>query len=148
MVQCGDVEESVSNIDVIPIKLTCPSNPDYQTIGYIDYPYEYEFVNGTVRYHGWAIDRDGLIGGQSSIHLWVDGRDMGSVVYGFESPDVTEMYPNYEDAQTSHARFVFDLDTLLLSDGEHDTYITVVDSQGNTMSFIGQRRIVVDNNVN
>ena len=146
--RAGDVEEAVSNIDVIPVKLTCPSQPDYQTLGYIDYPYDYEFVNGTVRYQGWVIDRDGLIGGSTSIHLWVDGHDMGSVVYGYESPDVTMMYPNYDEVQTSHARFVFDLDTLLLSDGEHDTYITVVDAKGNTLSFIGTRRIVVDNNVN
>ncbi len=147
-VRAGDVEEGVSNIDSIPIKLTCPSNPDWPTIGYIDAPYDYEFVNGTIKYEGWAIDRDGLTNGLTKIRVWVDGVDMGSVTYGITSPDVTAQYPNYPIGITANARFFFYLDTTLISDGEHDTYVTVVDSKGNTNSFIGTRRIVVDNNVN
>lgn len=147
-IRAGDVEEGVANIDSIPIKLTCPSNIDFPTIGYIDSPYDYEFINGTLRVYGWALDRDGLVGDRASINVWVDGRNFGTVTYGYASPDVATAYPNYPINLSANARFVYDLDTTLLSDGEHDLYVTVIDQKGNTTSFIGTRRIVVDNNVN
>jgi hypothetical protein len=147
-IRAGDIEEGVNQIDCVYVKLTCPTNPDYQTLGYIDFPGEYEFVSDTIQYTGWALDRDGLTGGQSAIEVWVDGRKMGLATYGFVSPDVVKAYPNYPLNMTSNARFVFYLDTTLLSDGEHDTWVTVIDNQGHTLSELGKRRIVVDNNVN
>jgi len=142
-IRSGDVEEAVQNIDSLPVLLSCPAVVDYPTIGYIDYPGEYEFVNGTVQYVGWVLDRDGI----ADVHVWVDGRDMGQATYGVRRDDVPPAYPNYSITSTQYSGFVFYLDTELLADSEHDTYVTVHDKSGN-FQILGQRRIVVDNNLN
>jgi hypothetical protein len=142
-IRVGDEDEGAAIIDELEFELTCPVHVlDYATMGYIDFPTDYEYVNGTVRTFGWVVDRD-LV---SRIDVYVDGVNMGRANYGFERKDVIPAFPNYPVSITQYSGWVFDLDTTLLGDGEHDFWLLVYDAHTpSQVREIGKRRIVVDN---
>ena len=132
-----DVLCDLSNID-----------PDRPAFGYIDTPYEFQFINQTFVVSGWAYDFDG---GISRLELDVDGQvlailDAPTGTYGLFRPDVPD---NDIRVPTPVVGFFFPLDTTHMTDTEHDLVIYAYDNPGFAAprrTEIGRRKFVVLNN--
>jgi len=139
-VRAGDLENYVADIAQIPVIFDCDDDPDRPSWGDIYSPTEMERIAGTWPVTGWAVDYDHV----QYVEVWVDGMFMGFATYGLPSPEVTAAYPWYPWSQTQNAGFYYDLDTTLLSDGEHLLVIRTEDYWGGK-TFVGERRFIVDN---
>ena len=127
--------------------VTCrPQEEDIPSIGYIDYPYNDQFVDGEVEVVGWAFDADDHV---RKVELDVDGTIVdqcnGSPVanFPFSRPDVPKNDPR---VNTTQVGWGFCLDTTKLSDSPHDLNCYVTDG-ANNRTLVGRRKIVVNNNV-
>jgi hypothetical protein len=146
-IRAGDVEDTKATIATIPVFFDCvwagnAAGNRYPSMGYIDIPYDYQNLQGTVRITGWAIDYNMI----DYIRVWVDGVLIGLAEYPYERPDV-----RLEIDSSSYGRYsgwYFDLDTTQFSDGEHDLVIEVVDKLKPVADerILGERRFVSDNN--
>jgi hypothetical protein len=158
-VRAGDDEETVASIG-IPFSanfVTCPANNDHPAIGYVDEPFNYQFVDGIASVDGWAFDSNGV----QYVQIDIDGQVVCDVRgetkfecgktnlvcianYGDYRPDVP-----LNDARVSgntHTGFDFLLDTTKLADSAHDLNVYVVDKKC-IRTLIGRRKFVVNNNV-
>ena len=145
-VRAGDVEDTVTTFDTIPVVFEClwagnASGNPYPSQGYIDVPYAYENLQGTVRITGWAIDYNRI----DHINVYVDGHFIGLATYPYERLDVKA-----EIDSSNYGRYsgwYFDLDTTQFTDGEHDLVIETVDKLVPAdLRILGERRFVSDNN--
>jgi hypothetical protein len=141
-VRAGDDAETFSYIGV-PLSaniVTCVTHPsDIPAFGYIDLPYNYQFVSGVIDVAGWAFDPNQV----SEVQIDIDGQVVGDAVYGLYRPDVP-----VADARvsSSYTGFSFFLDTTTLADSAHDINVYVIDHNGRR-GLIGRRKMVVNNNV-
>jgi hypothetical protein len=150
-VRVGDEEETVTQIGAMSVDILCDLDEgDRPAFGYIDTPWDYQFINGLFTVFGWAHDLDF---GVQRIEIDVDGQVIatsdpgGGAFYGLERPDVRENDPRV--GSRTLLGFSYLLDTTKLSDGEHDLVVYVVDGSfgGGRRSEIGRRKFVVNNNV-
>jgi large repetitive protein len=139
-IRVGDEKDTVNVIQEISVNLACDQPGNNQaSFGYIDYPFDDQFVGGTVNVFGWAYDYQ-LV---KQVDVDVDGQIVGTAVYGLPRPDVPKGDPR---VAYSNVGFSYLLDTATLSDGAHDINVYVTDKQSQR-TLIGRRRIVVNNNV-
>jgi len=142
-VRVGDQEQTfadIPNTSGIPVFFTCSSDrQDFASLGYIDYPPKFEFLNGTVTFFGWAVDENN---GVQNVELLIDGVLLGIAQYGSQRTDVQAAYPTIFNSLFSGWRFTFD--TRQLSDARHRLTVRVLDRQGNR-SEIGSIDFFVDN---
>lgn len=142
-IRVGDQEQTfadIPNTAGIPVFFTCSSDrQDFASLGYIDYPTKFEFLNGTVTFFGWALDEN--IGVQN-VELLVDGTLIGMAQYGIARTDVQSAYPTIFNSLFSGWRFTFD--TRQLSDARHTLTVQVLD-RFNNRSIIGSVEFFVDN---
>ncbi|MCX6582768.1 MAG: DUF2334 domain-containing protein [Candidatus Aminicenantes bacterium] len=94
--------------------------------------------------YGWAltpapnmIPKDG-----STIHVTVDGVDLGKPVYDIYRPDIEKLFPGY--ANSSGAVGYFILDTTAYKNGVHTIAWMVTDNKGNA-DGIGSRYFIINN---
>jgi large repetitive protein len=142
-VRVGDEEETVTQLGAMSVDVFCDEGQaDRPAFGYIDQPFEYQFINGIFTVLGWAVDLDGV----QRIEVDVDGQVVGTATYGLARPDVPANDPRVASINVG---FSFALDTTRLSDSEHDLVIYVVDRGFGTprRTEIGRRKFVVNNNV-
>jgi len=140
-IRAGDDAETVALIGSQSSNfVTCRGSAfNLPPLGYVDTPYEYQFVTGTVAVTGWEYDPDGTV----RVDIDVDGQVVGTASIGLSRPDVPV---NDARIPTSKVGFTFPLDTTTLSDSAHDLNVYVVDKLGNRV-LLGRRKFVVNNNV-
>lgn len=138
-VRAGDEEETVSQIGAMSVDILCDTTGDQPSIGYVDTPSDYQFINGIFEVFGWAFDFQGVL----RVEVDIDGHVVGNAVYGLLRTDVPA---NDFRVNSNNTGYSFFLDTTQLSDSAHDLVIYVVDRSGRR-SEIGRRKFVVNNNV-
>jgi hypothetical protein len=142
-VRVGDQEQTfadIPNTSGIPVWFTCADRTqDFPSRGFIDYPQNMEFLNGTVTFSGWATDDNQ---GIQLVEIFVDGNFMGPAQYGLARPDVAAVFPTLAGAQNSGWRFT--IDTRQLSDSRHRLTVTTLD-RANNRSELGSADFFVDN---
>jgi len=142
-VRVGDREETFADIPGpagIPVFFTCADdNQDFASLGFIEYPTSFEYLQGNAMFHGWAIDEND---GVQNVEIWVDGVFSGLAQYGQARADVQAVYPMITGSIYSGWSFQFD--TTQLSDGRHRLTVYVLDRDGNRSS-IGSTDFFVDN---
>jgi hypothetical protein len=150
-VRVGDEEETVTQIGAMSVDILCDLDEgDRPAFGFIDTPFNYQFINGLFNIFGWAHDLDF---GVQRVEIDIDGQVVatsdpgGGATYGLERPDVRQNDPRV--GSRTLLGFAYLLDTTKLSDGEHDLVVYVVDGSfgGGRRSEIGRRKFVVNNNV-
>jgi hypothetical protein len=139
-IRAGDIEGNVADIAQIPVIFDCNDDPDRPSFGDIYTPDDMERVAGTTPVTGWAVDFDHVV----EVEVRVDGEFMGFATYGIPTPELRQNYPWYPFSLTNTAGFYYDLDTTLLTDGEHVLTIRTRDYWGGR-NYIGERIFVVDN---
>lgn len=141
------VADHVGTIGIIadtPVVFRCldrvPTAPGF---GFIDHPTPYEMVYGTIHLIGWAIDYDQI----EEVRIYVMGDDnpYDSYIvanYGWERQDV---FLGFEMSPLGlYSGWDAYLDTTLLSDGENEITVEIIDIRG-VSTLIGTRRFIVDN---
>jgi hypothetical protein len=78
----------------------------------------------------------------STIHVWVDGVNIGDPVYNIFRSDIAALFPGY--ANSNGASGYFYLDTTAYANGVHTIQWTVTDNGGNT-DGIGSRYFNIQN---
>ena len=93
---------------------------------------------------GWALtpQPNSILTDGSTIHVWVDGVNIGNPVYNVYRRDIAELFPGY--ANSAGAGGYFYLDTTAYANGIHTIQWTVTDSGGNT-DGIGSRYFIIQN---
>jgi len=137
-VRAGDIEGFTANIATIPVVLSCTPFSDAPSFGDIYTPDAMERVAGTVAVTGWAFDRNTV----RVVEILVDGVSMGTATFPLDSPEIAQALPWF--SYLTKAGYHFDLDTTLLTDGQHTLAVRTEDRFG-FKNFIGQRTFVVDN---
>jgi hypothetical protein len=95
----------------------------------IDSPTAGATVFGTVTIAGWTIDNTSAVGTAiSSVQVLVDGATVGTATYGISRPDVCNAYPGRPSCP--NVGFAYQLNTALLSPGQHKITVTATDSDG------------------
>ena len=142
-VRVGDVEDTVTIMDQIPVFFKCvyrvQGGTQLAASGYIDVPSPYQYMSGVVRFEGWAIDYNKVC----AIQIYVDGIYQGDALYGDLRQDVHDTWD--WSVWGLYSGWHFDLDTTPLNDGEHDLVVQVKDCL-NDVRILGERRFVTDNN--
>ena len=69
---------------------------------------------------------------------------MGYATFGLPTPELRDQFPWYPWSLIRNAGYYYDMDTTLLTDGEHILTIRSEDHFG-SWNFIGERWFVVDN---
>ncbi|HPR62817.1 MAG TPA: Ig-like domain-containing protein [Thermoanaerobaculia bacterium] len=143
-IRVGDYTDTVTIIDDIPVFFACIDRIDTApAFGYIDRPASYQAVHGMIHVIGWAIDYDGVV--EIRVYVDGDGEPYSPYIeadYGWSRPDV---YSSFEASIVGlYSGWDTFIDTTLLSDGEHEIVVEVLDRKGHT-SIVGERRFVVDN---
>ncbi len=140
-VRVGDEKETVTQLGAMSVDILCDLSPaaDRPAFGFIDTPSNYQFINGTFVFSGWAFDFDGV----AEVDLDIDGVVYAKMFPPFLSrPDVPA---NDIRVPTPNVGWQAALDTRLMSDTEHDAVVYVIDNLGRR-SEIGRRKFVVLNN--
>jgi hypothetical protein len=125
--------------------ITCDNANAVKPFGAIDTPAQGGTASGSsFRNHGWAltpmpnlIPFDG-----STINVYIDGVNKGSVVYNVSRSDIAGLFPGY--ANSSGAGGYFDIDTNRYADGIHSIAWIAEDSAGNS-DGIGSRFFAIQN---
>jgi hypothetical protein len=141
-VRAGDIENNVTDIAQLPVIFDCNDDPDEPSLGDIYTPAHMELEAGVVTVTGYAVDFDRV----DVVEIWVDGNYVGDAEYGFETPEVEDMFPWFHFTLTRDAGFRYELDTVaeMLADGEHSLIVWTEDRFG-ARTIIGERRWVLDN---
>jgi hypothetical protein len=164
-IRAGDEKETVTQFAAISVDALCDTGDffDQSAFGYIDSPWQLQFVNGTFSFSGWAFDYDNggspsNFNGITRLDIDVDGQVVGSLFPPFASrPDVpandfrvpatfTSLGP------TAFVGWAFAFDTTTLSDTQHDLVVyawdTPIPGSGRPAfrSEIGRRKFIVFNN--
>ncbi|MBN1996186.1 choice-of-anchor D domain-containing protein [candidate division KSB1 bacterium] len=125
--------------------ITCDNANAVKPFGTLDTPAQGGTASGSsYAVWGWTltpqpnmIPTDG-----STIHIWVDGVNLGHPIYNIYRSDIAAMFPGY--ANSNGAVFLFYLDTTIYSNGLHVIQVTVVDNAGNA-DGIGARYFTIIN---
>jgi hypothetical protein len=141
-----DKEDNWTLVKEVPVVLECATqNLDPPPIAFVEDPTNYELIGGVWPVTGWALDLDNVV----KVRVLVDGIPQIDAIsgydyaeYGFASPDIAALYPNYP--QNNAARFRFFLDTTKISNSEHDLNVEVQDGRG-ARRTAGTRRFLVSN---
>ncbi|HMF08830.1 MAG TPA: Ig-like domain-containing protein [Thermoanaerobaculia bacterium] len=160
-VRVGDDKETVVELGAMSFDVICDLvTGDVPSIGFIDSPSPYEFVQGIIPVSGWAFDFNGIhtnsSGVTDGVEVDIDGQVVASAQYGLFRPDVPINDPRV--GANTHTGFFYALDTTKLTDGEHEVVIYVADSSSTVnppltppnlfrRTEIGRRKFVVQNNV-
>jgi len=137
--QSGQFAE-LPNRDGIPVFFSCAANNmDFPSLGYIDRPRNFDFVNGTVVFQGWALDENAGVG---FVEMFIDGNSFGAAQYGYVRTDVAQAFPMIFGSRNSG--WLFSMDTTKLSNARHRLTVRVSDGAGNK-SEIGSVDFYVDN---
>lgn len=138
-IRAGDISDQVSEIANMNVVFKCAEPAaNEESFGAFDILGGL-MQSGLMEIEGWALDWEGV----NHVEVWVDGMYMGNATYGTPRPDISASFPGYPDSAAPG--FVFVLDTTLLSDGEHEVAIRVVDAAGEP-TIIGVKSFVVLNN--
>jgi len=125
--------------------IICDNANAVKPFGAIDTPAQGGTVSGSgyINY-GWvltpmpnAIPTDG-----STIHIYVNGVDLGNPTYNIYRADIASLFPGY--ANSNGAVGYFSLDTTAYTDGTHTIYWTAEDDVGNS-DGIGSRYFNIQN---
>jgi len=81
----------------------------------------------------------------STINVYIDGVNLGHPKYNIYRPDISALFPGYENSDGASGYFT--LDTTAYENGVHTLQWTATDSAGNT-DGIGSRYFSVENTVN
>ena len=134
-VRVGDKEQTfadIPNTSGIPVFFECAQDTsNFATLGFIDFPNQMDFINGTVTFLGWALDRD--TGGVQSVQIYVDGIYVGNAIHGLARPDVQAAYPMITNSRNSGWRFQFD--TRQLANSRHRLTVQVLDGEGDSSTI-------------
>jgi N-acetylmuramoyl-L-alanine amidase len=94
---------------------------------HIDMPASGTAVSSTVTLAGWAIDNASVVGTAiSSVHVLVDGTQVGTATYGASRPDVCAAYPGRPGCP--NVGFSYSLNTATLTAGSHTITVSATDS--------------------
>lgn len=143
----GDDNDTVTQIAAMSVDIACDfstTNPDHPSFGFVDQPFEEQFINGTFVISGWAYDFDL---GVSSVDIDIDGVVIANLTpiagtYGLRRDDVPANDPR---VPTPFVGFFFPIDTTHMTDTEHDLSVYAFDGFGRR-SEVGRRKFVVINN--
>ena len=125
--------------------IICDNANAVKPFGAIDTPAQGGTASGSgyINY-GWvltpmpnAIPTDG-----STIHIYVDGVDLGNLTYNIYRADIASLFPGY--ANSNGAVGSFSLDTTAYTDGIHTIFWTAEDDAGN-IDGIGSRYFNIQN---
>ena len=105
--------------------------------GYIDTPTEGQTINGIFTVSGWFLDGSGV----SKIEVLVDGVLKGYAVYGDTRPDVTSVFPEYNN---NNSGYRYSLDTRTLTNDSHTITIRETANNG-TQTTLPTRTVTVSN---
>ncbi len=141
-VRASDVNGHIADLATIPVIFDCDDDPDRPAWGDIDAPENMERIQDVFTVKGWVLDYERIP--NDGVEIWVDGDYMGSALSGLPSPEVIGYFPWYSHTLAGMAGWEFDLDTSLLSDGEHQLVAISEDYWGGRTAFV-QRPFVVDN---
>jgi Tol biopolymer transport system component len=128
--------------------MTCANASATLPFGTLDTPFQGGTASGTSYVNfGWAltplpktIPIDG-----STIHVIVDGVDLGTADYNHVRPDIQALFPNFNNTTGTNGAVGFRiLDTTLLENGLHTISWTVTDNAG-AIEGIGSRFFTVSN---
>jgi hypothetical protein len=123
----------------------CDNANAVKPFGAIDTPVQGGMASGD-RFANWGwvltpqpnrIPTDG-----STIHVFVDGVNLGHPTYNIYRADIANLFPGY--ANSDGAAGYFYLDTTLYENGAHTIYWTATDNAGNT-DGIGSRYFSIQN---
>ncbi|HLP61569.1 MAG TPA: hypothetical protein VK186_22200 [Candidatus Deferrimicrobium sp.] len=141
------VEDMAGNSIDLGVKTITVDNANaVKPFGAIDTPTQGGTASGSSFINwGWVLTpRPNIIPANgSTIHVWVDGIDIGHPVYNNYREDIAAMFPGY--ANSNRAVGYFYLNTAPYENGIHTLSWTATDSGGNT-DGIGSRYFAVQNN--
>jgi len=113
--------------------------------GAIDTPVPGGTVSGSKFVNwGWALTPvpNAIPVDGSTIHVYVDGVDLGSPVYNIPRPDIAGLFPGYANSDGAAGYFI--LDTTIYKNGTHTIAWVVTDNAGNAEG-IGSRYFIINN---
>ncbi len=141
-IRVGDLEQTFADIprsSGVPVFFSCVTGNFFNPIGYIDVPRNFDYVNGTVTFLGWAMDDS--VRTVATVEIMIDGQVAGVAEYGFLRTDVFAAYPTFRQDRVG---WRFNMDTTQLSDGRHRMTVTAISSAG-ARSEIGSVDFFTDN---
>ena len=142
-VRVGDLEQTFATLPNpagINVFFSCaPTAANFSSIGYIEFPNRDDLIGQTVTFYGWALDENG---GVRVVNIYIDGQFMGPAAYGFNRPDVRDVYPNIQNAINSG--WMYTINTAQLGNSKHRLTVEVIDNIGHK-SIIGSQDFYVDN---
>lgn len=115
----------------------CP----YPAIAWIDSPVEGAQLSGSYPVAGWAYKEDI---GIAEVNLLLDGELVAAIEYDISRPDVVQIRSVKTDPNSPRLGFGHELDTSLLSNGEHILEIQLIDEKG-VSTLYGERAVTVSN---
>lgn len=136
-IRAGDISGQAANIDEIPVFFSClEAFPNIDSLG--DFVVPPGLLSGIVLIEGWALDLEGV----AEVQIFVDGVMVGVASHGFPRPLVTAMHPGFPES--ANPGWLFNLDTRMLTNGEHRMQVRVEDEPGQ-LTLIGERLFTVLN---
>lgn len=142
-VRVGDLEQTFTTLPNpagVNVFFSCaPATADFSSLGYIEMPTPNDLIGGTVTFYGWAADENG---GVRQVNIYIDGQYMGPAAYGFNRPDVRDVYPQIQGAANSGWMYV--INTAQLANSKHRLTVEVIDNGGHKV-IIGSQDFYVDN---
>lgn len=94
-------------------------------LGDMNSPVHNSTVSGITNVRGWFLDGTGIV----KIDVLVDGEVVGQANYGTSRPDVLQVFPQYKNG---NAGYEYNLDTDMLSNGEHNISVRATAMNGST----------------
>jgi beta-N-acetylglucosaminidase len=104
--------------------------------GYIDNPTNGSTIKGDTTVRGWYLD----VSGVTKIEILVDGNRIGEAQIGITRPDVSQAFPDYQNANSGYQ---FTLNSTLFADGQHT--LAVKETGGNGSTSIISSQLIVGN---
>jgi Tol biopolymer transport system component len=128
--------------------MTCANSSARLPFGTLDTPFQGGTASGTSYVNfGWALTplpKTIPING-TTIHVLVDGVDVGTADYNHVRPDIQAVFPGYNNTSGGNGAVGFRIfDTTLLENGLHTISWTVTDDAG-AIEGIGSRFFTVSN---
>ncbi|AGK55741.1 mannosyl-glycoendo-beta-N-acetylglucosaminidase family protein [Bacillus sp. 1NLA3E] len=107
------------------VKMNVQNLKNMPGIGDINSPVAGSTVNGITNVRGWVLNGSGV----AKVDVLVDGAIVGQAQYGSSRPDVKEVFPQYQNANSG---FQFELDTKKLANGQHSITVKSTGNNGST----------------
>jgi len=123
----------------------CDNANAVKPFGAIDTPTQGGTASGSSFVNwGWALtpQPNSIPTDGSTIHVYVDGVDLGHPTYNIYRSDIAALFPGY--ANSNGAIGYFSIDTTAYTNGVHTIYWTAADSGGN-VNGIGSRYFTIQN---